>query len=173
MHLNGFLFAGLAWLILLGIREVSHMANMPKADSRRWYRGVMPNLVFSAVALTMLLVTAAQAQTWYLMAPDEKIMSDPGDTIRMERGPVMGPLEFTSRAEFSSRAECEPARRKLITEWQQLSVIKRGSWNKYGFTSPGAFVRCVPADDPQLKKSHEGANGLPSMETFVNRPSRR
>jgi hypothetical protein len=130
-------------------------------------------LVFTAVALTMLLVAAAQEQTWYLMAPDEKVVSDPGVAIRMEHGPVMGPLEFISRAKFSSRAECEPARQKLVTEWRQLSVIMRGSWNKYGFTSPSVFVRCVPADDPQLKKSHAGGDSLPSMETFVNRPRHR
>jgi len=132
----------------------------------------MANLVYSAIALTMLLATAAQAQTWYLMAPDEKIMSNPGVAVRMEHGPVVGPLEFTSRAEFPSRAECEPARQKLITDWRQRSVIKRGSWNKYGFTSPSYFVRCVPADDQQLKKSSAGADALPSMNTFVNRPHR-
>jgi hypothetical protein len=130
----------------------------------------MSNLVFTAIGLTMLLATTAQAQTWYLMAPDVKIMSNPKVAIRMEHGPMMGPLEFTTRAQFSSRAECEPARQKLITEWWKLSVIKRGSWDKYGFTSPGAFVRCVPSDDQQLKKSSAGADALPSMETFVNRP---
>jgi hypothetical protein len=133
----------------------------------------MSNLVFTAIGLTMLLATTAQAQTWYLMAPDEKIMSNPRVAVRMEHGPVVGPLEFTSRAQFSSRAECEPARQKLITNWRQLSVIKRGSWDKYGFTSPSVFVRCVPADDPQLKKPHAGADALPSMETFVNRPHTR
>jgi hypothetical protein len=145
---------------------------MAKADFRRWYRNVMSNLVFMAIALTMLLVTAAQAQTWYLMAPDEKIISNPGVATRMAHGPMMGPLEFTSREKFSSRAKCEPARQKLITEWRQFSVVKRGSWNQYGFTSPSAFVRCVPADDPQLKLP-TGADGLPSMETFVNRPRYR
>jgi hypothetical protein len=133
----------------------------------------MSNRMFSAIALTMLLATAAQAQTWYLMAPDEKVVSNPRVAIRMEHGPVMGPLEFTSRAKFSSRAECEPARQKVVTEWRRLSVIKRGSWDKYGFTSPSVFVRCVPADDPQLKNSHAGDGALPSMETFVNRPSHR
>ncbi|MBV8055618.1 MAG: hypothetical protein JO071_10305 [Deltaproteobacteria bacterium] len=151
------------------------MANMiiTKADSRRWDRSEMSNLAFTAIALIMLLATAAQAQTWYLMAPDEKIVSNPGAAIRMEHGPVLGPLEFILRAKFASRAECEPARRKLVAEWLQLSVIKRGSWNKYGFTSPGAFVRCVPADNPKLKKSHTSVDGLPSMETFLNRPSYR
>ncbi len=133
----------------------------------------MSNRVLTAIGLIMLLATTAQAQTWYLMAPDQKIMSNPRVAVRMEHGPVMGPLVFTSRAQFSSRAECEPARQKLIGEWWKLSMIKRGSWDKYGFTTPAPFVRCVPADDPQLKKSHAGADALPSMETFVNRPRHR
>jgi|GEM_PF-2002743 len=149
------------------------MANMTTPESRACYRSVMSNLVFAAIAVTMLLATAAQAQTWYLMAPDEKIVSNPRVAVRMEHGPVMGPLEFITRGKFSSRAECEPARQKLVTAWRQLSVIKRGSWDKYGFISPSSFVRCVPADDPQLKRLHTGADVLPSMETFVNRPRHR
>jgi hypothetical protein len=149
------------------------MANMTKPESRACYRSVMSNLIFATIAVTMLLATAAQVQTWYLMAPDEKIVSNPRVAVRMEHGPVMGPLEFTTRGKFSSRAECEPARRKLVTAWRQLSVIKRGSWDKYGFTSPSILVRCVPADDPQLKRLHTGADALPSMETFVNRPPHR
>jgi hypothetical protein len=129
----------------------------------------MLKLAFAAVAITMLSTTAAQAETWYLMAPKEKIVSEPRVAIRMERGPVMGPLEFISREKFSSRAECEPARQRLVTKWRQLSVIKRGSWDRYGFTSPSIFVRCTPADDPQLKR-HEGPLAQPSMETFINRP---
>jgi hypothetical protein len=130
----------------------------------------MSNLVYMAIGLTMLLATTAQAQTWYLMTPDVKVMSNPMVAVRMEHGPVMGPLEFTSHAQFSSRAECEPARQKLIAEWWKLSVIKRGSWDKYGFTSPSAFVRCVSADDQKLKKPSAGADALPSMETYVDRP---
>jgi len=126
------------------------------------------NLVLITLALAAS-ASAAQPQSWYLMAPDEKTLSNPRAAVTMERGPVVGPLEFTTRAQFPSRAECEPARRKLIRHWWQLSVIKRGSWDKYGFTSPSAFVRCVRGDDPQLKKLQADA-GLPTMETFVNRP---
>src|SRR5215469_10815133 len=148
------------------------MANITTTGSRGWYRRVMSNLVFTAIVLRMPLIAAANVQTWYLMAPDEKVVSNPRVAVRMEHGPVVGPLEFISRAKFSSRAECEPARQKLVAEWRRLSVIKRGGWNKYGFTSPSIFVRCVPADDPQLKK-HGGPDTLPSMETFVNRPRHR
>jgi hypothetical protein len=143
------------------------------AHARVWYRRLMSTLALSAIALTTPLVAAAASQTWYLMAPDEKILSNPEVAIRMARGPVMGPLDFTTRGKFSSRDECEPARRKLISQWWQLSVIKRGSWNKYGFVSPSVFVLCVRGDDPQLKYSPAGAESLPSMETFVNRPHPR
>jgi hypothetical protein len=132
----------------------------------------MPKLAFATVAITALLASAAQAQTWYLMAPDEKIVSEPRVAIRMEHGPVMGPLQFMSRERFSSRAECEPARQQLVGRWRQHSVIARGSWDRYGFTSPSIFVRCVPADDPQLR-TRGGPDSRPSMETFINRPHRR
>jgi hypothetical protein len=133
----------------------------------------LSTLVFAAIAVALPLTITAQAQMWYLMAPDEKIVSNPRVAIRMEHGPVLGPLEFAPRGRFSSRSECEPQRRKLVRAWRQLSVIKRGSWDKYGFTSPSIFVLCIRADDPQLKKSDGGAEALPSMETFVNRPSHR
>jgi hypothetical protein len=125
------------------------------------------------VNVAIMPAGAAQAQKWYLMAPDEKIMSDPRVATRMEHGPVVGPMEFISVGEFSSRSDCEPARRKLIAEWRSGAVLKRGTWDKYGFTSPSYFVRCVSADDPQLKHPPAGTGTLPSMETFVNRPTRR
>lgn len=129
-------------------------------------------LLFAATSITLLLTSVAQAQTWYLMAPDEKIVSEPRVAIRMERGPVVGPLEFISRAKFSTRAECEPAREQLVARWRQLSIIKRGSWDRYGFTSPSIFVRCIPANDPHLKKEGGPESGR-TMETFINRPRYR
>jgi hypothetical protein len=144
---------------------------MNKPHSRE-HRSMASNLAIAIIPLTMLLATAAHAETWYLMAPDEKILSNPKVAIRMEHGPVMGPLEFISRAKFSTRAECEPERQKLVTQWRQLSVIKRGGWNRYGFTSPSEFIRCVRGDDPQLKRA-TGADTAPTMETFVNRPRKR
>jgi hypothetical protein len=147
--------------------------SMTKPDSRACYRHAISALVFATFVVTLPLTTAARAQMWYLMAPDEKVVSNPRVAIRMEHGPVVGPLEFTTRGRFSSREECEPERQKLVTEWRRLSVIKRGSWDRYGFTSPSVFVRCIRADDQQLKKSNASADALPSMETFVNRPSHR
>jgi hypothetical protein len=149
------------------------MTNMTEPASTVCNSRAVLKVAFATIALTIVFPTASQAQTWYLMAPEEKIISDPRVAIRMEHGPVVGPLDFKSRGKFPSRAECEPARQKLVTQWRQMSVIKRGSWDRYGFTSPSAFVRCVPSDDPQLKKSAAGSEPSASMETFVNRPQRR
>ena len=149
-----------------------NLNNRAVLDPGVWHSSATLNIAFAVIAMTIVFATPARAQSrWYLMAPEENIVSNPRVAIRMEHGPVLGPLEFTSRRKFLSRAECEPARQKLVAQWRQLSVIKRGSW-KYGFTSPSAFVRCVSADDPQLKKSRADADAGPSMETFLNRPTR-
>ena len=145
-----------------------HVTNTNTGDlgAGRW-----PKLLLAAIAMTMLSAVHAQAQTWYLMAPDEKIMSNPRVSLRLLRGPVVGPLEFTSREKFPSREECEPARRKLITEWRQQSVMQRGHWARYGFNSPSPFILCIPDNNRHLKRA--SADTLPSMETFVNRPPHR
>jgi hypothetical protein len=146
------------------------MANMATADSRVSPVSMIPKLVLATIALIILFTATVYAQTWYLMAADEKTISEPRVAIRMEHGPTVGPLEFTSRGKFAERAECEPARQKIVSEWRRHSVIKRGSWDRYGFTSPSVFTRCVPANDPMLKRA--GADAPPTMETFVNRPRR-
>jgi hypothetical protein len=152
---------------------VPHVTDRTNEDRRVRHRGAIQSLAFAMMAVAMLFAATAQAQTWYLMAPDEKLLSDPGVAIRMGHGPVVGPLEFMSRGQFSSRPECEPARQKLVTQWRQLAVIKRGSWDKYGFQSPSVFVRCIPSNDPQLKKPQAGAEAPPTLETFINRPAHR
>ena len=151
--------------------RVMKTSNSRAFNLRRSYRPAMDRVLFMTIALTIATATVAHAGTWYLMAPDEKVVSDPRVAIRLEHGPVVGPLLFTSLDTFPSREQCEPARRKLINDWRQLGVITRGSWNKYGFTSPSVFIRCVQSDDPMLKRSP--ADAPPSMETFVNRPQRR
>jgi hypothetical protein len=154
-------------------RQTDERRKMPnnKAFTRHSYSGAMHRVLFMSIALTIVSASAARAETWYLMAPDEQIVSNPRVATRMEHGPVMGPLVFTSRDTFPSRPQCESARQKLVTDLRQLSVIKRGSWDRYGFTSPSVFTRCVKSDDPMLKRS--SADAPPSMETFVNRPQRR
>jgi len=69
-----------------------------KAFTRHSYSGAMHRVLFMSIALTIVSASAARAETWYLMAPDEQIVSNPRVATRMEHGPVMGPLEFISRA---------------------------------------------------------------------------
>jgi hypothetical protein len=132
----------------------------------------MRNLSFSIVGAALFLASAAYAESWYLMAPDEKIISEPRAAMRMEHGTVFGPVEFIAREKFASRAECEPRRQQLIGKWWRLSVIKRGNWDQHRFTTPSVFVRCISASDPQLKQ-RGGPDVAPSLETFINRPQRR
>jgi len=101
----------------------------------------------------VLFATSAQAETWYLMAPNEKEMSSSGVAREKHKGSVVGPIHFESRAEFPSRAQCEPARQKVIKDWRRATVMMLGSWNDLGFTSPSEFVRCVSSGDPRLVRS--------------------
>lgn len=120
------------------------MANLAEVAMRvRW--------ILMAAVMTVILVTAAYAETWYLMAADEKVISDRKAANVMDKGAVVGPMRFSSKAEFPSRSDCEASRVKLVQDWRNQSVIARGGWTKHGFTTPNAFAQCVPASDPRLK----------------------
>jgi hypothetical protein len=101
----------------------------------------------------VLFATSAQAETWYLMAPNEQQMSSSHEASVKKLGSVVGPIHFESRAEFPSRGQCEPARQKVIDDWRRASVMTLGSWNALGFNSASEFVRCVSSGDPRLVKS--------------------
>jgi hypothetical protein len=122
-----------------------------------------------AVVLILMLSSSAHAGTWYLMAADLKVVSNPSVADRLYQGSRLGPLQLTSQGEFSSRDECEPTRKKLIDAWRKQSVTKRGAWDKYGINSPGGFIRCVPDTDPHLTKSsvNDPAKEGPSIEVFL------
>jgi hypothetical protein len=123
----------------------------------------------AVVLILMLSSTSVHAGTWYLMAADLKVVSNPSVADRLYQGSRLGPLQLTSQGEFSSRDECEPARKKTIDVWRRESVTKRGAWDKYGINSPGEFIRCVPDTDPHLTKSsvNDRANEGPSIEVFL------
>lgn len=42
------------------------------------------NRILLGMFLTLLFVTAAHAETWYLMAPDQKVMSEPEAATKNE-----------------------------------------------------------------------------------------
>jgi hypothetical protein len=128
------------------------------------------------VAVLILVVsTKAHAGAWYLMAADLEVVSNPSVSSRLYQGSRLGPLQLTSQGEFSSREACDVARKKLIEDWRKHSPIKRGAWDKYGITSPSAFIRCVPDTDPHLTKSTAAgdAKASRSMEIVLRtRPGR-
>lgn len=122
------------------------------------------------VAATMILfASAAYAETWYLMAADEKVISDPKAATTMDKGAVVGPIRFTSKEEFASRSECETSRVQLVQDWRKQSVIARGGWAKHGFTTPNAFAQCVSGSDPRLKM----AGDVRYMSTVLQARRRR
>jgi len=109
------------------------------------------------------------------MAADLKIVSNPSVASRLYQGSRLGPLQLTAQGEFSSREECEPARKNLVNAWRKQTPNTRGGWDKFGITSPSSFIRCVPATDPHLTKAPaaEGTKSTPSMEIALRiRPGR-
>jgi hypothetical protein len=127
-----------------------------------------PPRILLAMLLTLFSFGVARADTWYLMAADEKFMSEPEIATRMSRGSTVGPIHLASRAEFPSRDKCEAARPALIGDWRKRGVITRGSWNRHGFSSPDAFILCTSDADPRLAKSSVNAEPYRSMDLLLN-----
>jgi hypothetical protein len=133
---------------------------------RECFFAAMTQMSF-AFGLILVMGTSVHAETWYLMAADLKVVTNPSVADRLHQGSRLGPLQLTSQGEFASRNECEPARNSLIEAWRKQTVNKRGGWDKYGITSPGGFVRCIPNTDPHLTKSPAGSKEGPSLEAYL------
>jgi hypothetical protein len=99
-----------------------------------------------------LLASPALAETWYLMAPDPKVFKDPMVLHQMEQGMVTSSLQLHSVASFSSRGECEVARRKFANDWREGRLVNM-EWHQIGTTSPDWFVTCASPSDPRMTKS--------------------
>ena len=123
-----------------------------------------------ATALILATATTVHAASWYLMAADMNLMSAPSIADRMNKGARIGPVELTSQGVFPSREQCEPARDKLIGEWDEHRVAQRGGWRKYGLRTSAGFIRCVPATDPHLKPPHpnDPSEKGPFMHIYMN-----
>jgi hypothetical protein len=126
--------------------------------------------IAAASLVALVFAATAYAETWYLMAADEKVISEGKAAATMSKGSVVGPLRFTSRGEFSNRSECETDRHKLLTDWQRHSLMARGGWSRRGFTTPNAFAQCLSESDPRLVKTPGAA---PSAELTLRVPKRR
>ena len=126
--------------------------------------------------LAASLATTAYATSWYLMAADEKLVGEPQAAVRLSRGSVAGPFQFTSRGEFASREECEKTRNKLVEDWRKQSLIQLGAWDKLGLSSPREFILCVSATDPHLRKLATVGGSRqtpPSIEILLRAKPRR
>jgi hypothetical protein len=119
-----------------------------------------------ACLLTLLLDQAAHAATWYLMAADVKVISQPKAANMMSKGAVVGPIHFASQGSYPSRDQCESARQKLLDDWRQYSIPARGGWNRYGFHTPNSFAQCVSSADPRVSKGE-----VPTMD--ITLPKKR
>lgn len=108
------------------------------------------NRILLGMFLMLLFVTPACAETWYLMAPDQKVMSEPEAATKVGRGAIVGPIHVTSTAEFPSQQKCEATRPRLIDDWRRRNVMTRGSWTRHGFNDPSDFILCISTRDPRL-----------------------
>jgi hypothetical protein len=97
----------------------------------------------------LLLVSPALAETWYLMAPDPKVFKDPMVLHQMEQGMVTSSLQLQSVGSYSSRADCEVARRKFAMDWRNGRLTNM-EWHQMGTTSPDWFVTCSSGSDPRM-----------------------
>jgi hypothetical protein len=127
-----------------------------------------PPRILLAMLLTLLLVGAARAETWYVMAPDEKLMSRPDVAATMHQGASVGPIHLTSKGEFPSRQKCEAARSAIVRDWRKRGVISHGSWNRHGISSANPFIVCTTGADPRMARSPVGAGGIRSMEILLH-----
>jgi len=108
-------------------------------------------LLFALLGM-VVLVSLAMAETWYLMAPDPQELKDPMALHKMEQGMVTSSLRLTSVANFSSRGECEVARRKFADDWRNGRLTNM-EWHQIGTTSPDWFVTCASGADPHMSTS--------------------
>jgi hypothetical protein len=108
--------------------------------------------ILLALALSLVGISPALAETWYLAAPDPKELQDPMVLHQMEQGMVTKSLQLKSVASFPSRTDCEVARRKFADDWRS-GRLNNMEWHQIGTTSPDWFVTCVSDTDPRMTKS--------------------
>jgi len=124
--------------------------------------------------MALVLVGVAHAETWYLMAADEKDLSEPHAAGVMSKGSTIGPVPFAAHGDFDSRNLCESDRRKLVDDWRKQSIIAHGGWARQGITSPSVFAQCVSDSDPRLMKAPAGTNVRgPTMDVLLHARHRR
>jgi hypothetical protein len=110
--------------------------------------------------MMLLVAGTVSAGTWYLMAGDEKALSEPDAAVLLSRGTSVGPIHMVARGKFQSRDRCETERHKVIHEFRKQGMIGRGGWTRHRIRSPSVFTQCVESTNPRLEKASAGESGL-------------
>src|SRR5215469_5868027 len=113
--------------------------------------------------LTIIFITtSAQAELWYLMAPHESLMDNPMGAHELEQGGPNSLLKLISQGTFSSLADCDVGRQKLMQKWRTHGGLSAQQFRQWG--EPYAFFLCTPSSDPHLKKAPDSVHWLRDSE---------
>jgi hypothetical protein len=130
-------------------------------------RETVVNRILLAILAAMLFLTSAQAETWYLMTPNEpKGPVHSTEMTQMNQGLAIRPVQVHSRKAFSSRKDCETVRQKTVRDWRNRGLIKLAGSPAVG--GPGWFIQCMSDADPRLKKSSPRAQAVGITATITS-----
>jgi hypothetical protein len=117
-------------------------------------RSMMPSLL--GALSVIFIVTSAQAEPWYLMAPNRSLMNQPMSAHELEQRGPNSLLTLISQGTFSSQSDCLAARENLMQEWRDQGSLSAQQFRQWG--GPYNFFLCTPSSDPKLKKAPDGVH---------------
>jgi hypothetical protein len=121
---------------------------------------MMPRLL-GALSI-IFIATSAQAEPWYLMAPNKSHMDKPMSAHELEQRGENSLLTLISQATFSSESDCLVARQNLMQEWRDQGSLSAQQFRQWG--GPYGFFLCTPSSDPKLKKAPDGVHWVRKSE---------
>ena len=124
------------------------------------YGSMMPSLL--GALSVIFIVTSAQAEPWYLMAPNRSHMDQPMSAHELEQRGENSLLTLISQATFSSQSDCLVARQNLMQEWRDQGSLSAQQFRQWG--GPYYFFLCTPSSDPKLKRAPDGVHWVRKME---------
>ena len=104
----------------------------------------------------IFIATSAQAEPWYLMAPNRSHMDQPMSAHELEQRGDNSLLTLISQATFPSEGDCLMARQNLMQEWREQGNLSAQQFRQWG--GPYGFFLCTPSSDPKLKKAPDGVH---------------
>ena len=114
-------------------------------------------------ALSIIFIaTSAQAEPWYLMAPNKTLMDQPMSAHELEEPGPNSLLALVSQGTFSSQSDCLVARQNLMQEWRARGSLSAQQFRQWG--GPYYFFLCTPSSDPKLKKAPDSVHWVRKME---------